>query len=271
MTTPATTHTEAGETVQRDLRATVADRLRRARPDLADRHDLTTYDGLAAAGAEIAAETDTETEQGDGTLVAVVVRDLDLTAWARQTCAYALGLEPGPAQAWRRSLTRTVFVAGNPAHLAARFPPARTAPDGSAAWTAPGPPMASAPLRRLLKLLQANAPVPTGPDTSFDVPAPPDHPRPTDAPASSGRVHHLHLATADCTYSAALVHLNHVLVEAVLDGLLRPGDHVVLRRVPHLGGPPAPFSAVRAVPDPHRPGHLRTAAALTGPLPTGAD
>ncbi|RDG37832.1 hypothetical protein DVH02_12605 [Streptomyces corynorhini] len=259
--------------MQRALRASLADRLRRARPELAERHDLASADGLAAAGAEAIAPT--TGEDGDGALVAVVVRDLDLAVWARQTCAFALDLDTAAAAAWRRSFTRTVFLAGNPEHLMTRFPPARTAPDLSAAWTAPGPPAATAALRRLLKLLQADAPVPTGPDTPFEVPGAPEGPRPPGAPAVPGHRppvrRDLYLATAGCTLSDALVHLNHVLVEAVMDGLVAPGDHLVLRRIPRLGGPPDRFAAVRAVAEAHLPGRLRAAAALSGPQPSGPE
>lgn len=244
MTTP---HPPLTDRVQRTLRAAAGERLRRARPDLAAHHDLTTAEGLLAAGTAVA--------DADDTLAAVVVRDLDLAAWAAQTCAHALALDAGQATAWRRALTRTVFLAGDPGQLGTRFRLARLAPDRSAAWTAPGPPAATAALRRLLKLLQAPAALPTGPDIAFDVPGPA---RPDAAAASRN----LYLATVDCTLSAALVHLNHLLCEAVLDGLIAPGDRLVLRRVPRLVADPDRFAAVRVVPDGHAPDRLRLAAAL---------
>ncbi|KUO13136.1 DUF6182 family protein [Streptomyces sp. DSM 15324] len=250
----------ASAAAQRTLRAAVAQRLRRARPELAARHDLSTPAGLAAAAAQAA-------EAAHDTVVAVVVRDLDLAAWARQTCAYTLGLGVEEAGAWRRSLTRTVFLAGNPEHLGARFPLVRLAPDGSAAWTVPGPPAATVALRRLLKLLQAPAQVPTGRDVSFEVP----HPASYDAPGAVRPPvrppvrRDLWLATADCTTAAALIHLNHLLAEAVLDGLIAPGDRLTLRRTPRLAPRQSDYAAVRAVPDDHDPRRLRLTAALTTP------
>ncbi|MBZ3906424.1 DUF6182 family protein [Streptomyces griseiscabiei] len=255
------------DTVQRALRTALRERFSRAHPELTSRHDLSTTEGLASVGAASA--------EADTTLVAVVVRDLDLAAWAGQTCAFALGLDAAQGAAWRRAFTRTVFLAGNPAELRARFPFARMTRDASVAWTAPGPPAATAALRRLLKLLHAPAEVPNGGDIAFDVPHPKlqvlhpvlrvPGPASGGAPAPScppvGGV--VHLATADCTMSAALVHLNHLLTEAVLDGLVAPGDRFVLRGVPRLTAGPEPFDAVRVVPDERLPDRLRLAAALT--------
>ncbi|MFJ5172347.1 DUF6182 family protein [Streptomyces griseoviridis] len=261
-----TTDTDTGtgtDAVQGSLRAAVAERLRRARPELAARHDLSTAAGLAAAGA--AAGDDA----GDDTLVAVVVRDLDLAGWARQTCAYALGLDAAEAAAWRRAFTRTVFLAGDPERIGARFPLARTAPDGSAAWTAPGPPGATAALRRLLKLLQAPAAIRAGGDTAFEIPRHPAYRAPVVSRPPLRR--DLCLATVDCTLADALVHLNHLLAEAVMDGLLAPGDRLVLRTVPGPAADLNRFAAVRAVPDPHAPDRLRLAAALTTPSAAGPD
>ncbi|WP_330349985.1 DUF6182 family protein [Streptomyces sp. NBC_00582] len=255
------TLTAAAEAAQRALRAAAAERLRRARPELAARHDLSTPTGLAAAGAAAAAD------DGHDTVVAVVVRELDLAVWARQTCAYALGLGAEEATAWRRAFTRTVFLAGNPEQLGARFPLVRLAPDRSAAWTAPGPRAATTALRRLLRLLQAPAQVPTGRDLPFEVP----HPASYDVagavrpPVRPPVRRDLCLATADCTTADALIHLNHLLAEAVLDGLIAPGDRLTLRRTPRLTDHRADFAAVRAVPDEHRPDRLRLAAALTAP------
>jgi hypothetical protein len=253
----------ATEAVQRTLRTALRERLSRTHPDLASGHDLSTTEGLTAAGSASAAS--------DTTLVAVVVRDLDLAAWAGHTCAYTLGLDATEGAAWRRAFTRTVFLAGNPAELATRFPFARTAEDMSAAWTAPAPPGATAALRRLLKLLQAPAEVPNGGDIAFGVPHPTLRvPGPSTggarAPSRPPVSRVVHLATVGCTMSAALVHLNHLLAEAALDGLVAPGDRLVLRRVPRLVEGREPFDAVRVVPDERVPGRLRLAAALTAPL-----
>ncbi|MCX5388038.1 DUF6182 family protein [Streptomyces sp. NBC_00083] len=243
--------TAADPLSQEDLREREAARIRAARPDLAARHDLTSYDGLAAARNDITAGSDA------GSLVAVVLRNVELAPWVRDTCVFALGVGPRRAAPWRTSFTRTVFLAGDPARLRDRFPFAHIADDGSAAWTAPGPAAPASPLRRLLKLLDAPAPLPARPDTLVGIPQgarPPGRPRAR---------RDLYIATADCTISEALVHLNHLLVEAVLDGLVAPGDHLVVRQVPRIVGLTARLAAVRVTTDPHLPGRLRAAAGLT--------
>lgn len=65
----------------------------------------------------------------------------------------------------------------------------------------------------------------------------------------------------------ALVHLNHLVVEAALDGLITPGDRLTLRSVPSLTGATAPFAALRVDVDRTRPDRLRAFAALTEETP----
>ncbi|MFJ7244233.1 DUF6182 family protein [Kitasatospora sp. NPDC098652] len=233
------------------LRAREAMRIRAARPDLAARHDLSSYDGLTAARSDITAEGDT------GSSVAVVLRSFDLARWVRDTCVFALGVEPRQAADWRTSFTRTVFLAGNPEQLGERFRFAHTAADGSAAWTAPGPAARTASLRRLLKAFDAPARLPDRPDTLVEIPAglrPPGRPRAR---------RDLYVATAECTISEALVHVNHVLAEAVLDGHIAPGDHLVVHQVPRIVGAPARLVTVRVTTEKHLPGRLKAAAGLT--------
>ncbi|GGN56332.1 hypothetical protein GCM10012285_50860 [Streptomyces kronopolitis] len=238
--------------IQHGLRKQAAGRIRAARPDLAARHDLDTYDGLLAAQRDIAAE-DTDASA----LAAVVLRSLDLAQWARDTCAFALGVGPERVAAWRASFTRTVFLAGNPAHLRDRFAFVHLAPDLSAAWTAPGPAAETAGLRRLLKLFDGPAALPARPDTLVEIPG---EPRLGSRPSV---YRELYVATVDCTVSEALVHVNHVLVEAVLDGLIAPGDRLILRQVPRMAGLPAHLASVRVVTEHQLPGRLKAAAGLT--------
>ncbi|OIK06021.1 DUF6182 family protein [Streptomyces monashensis] len=241
---------------QQALREHAALRILAARPRLAARHDLTSHEGLLAAQRDITAEDPTE-----GTLAVVVLRSFDLARWTRDTCAFALGIDPRQAASWRAGFTRTVFLAGDPAHLCERFSFAHVAPDLSAAWTAPGSAARSAALRRLLKLFNAPAALPARPDVVVDVPGVPrlaDRPRVRRA---------LYIATAGCTIAEALVHLNHVLVEAVLDGLIAPGDQLSLRQVPRVIGTPARLAGVRVIADDHDPNRLRAAAGLTEEIP----
>nr|WP_205616420.1 DUF6182 family protein [Streptomyces harenosi] len=240
---------------QRRLRKETAARIRALRPDLAARHDADTWEGLLAVRAAVAAEQ--AGERDEARTAVVVLSRLALAEWARGTCAFALGLDPQTAAGWRHSFTRTVFLAGNPAHLAGRFAFAHIAADRSAAWTVPGPAARSAGLRRLLKTFPGPAPVPAHPDLPLRVPG---------TPPPGGRLPaqwRLHLATAGCTVSAALVHLNHVLAEAALEGHLVPGDRLTISQRPHLAEVAGRLVAVRAVPADHAPGRLVAAAALT--------
>ncbi|MFJ6513907.1 DUF6182 family protein [Streptomyces sp. NPDC091406] len=234
---------------QQVLREHTAARIRAARPDLAARYDLNGHDGLLAAQRGIADE-DAEA------LAVVVLRSFDLASWARETCSFALEAGPEQAAVWRASFTRTVFLAGNPAHLRDRFAFAHQAPDLSAAWAGPGPAAETAGLRRLLKLFDGPAPLPDRPDTVIEIPG---------APPAGGRGggRELYVATTGCTVSEALVHVNHVLVEAVLDGVIAPGDRLTLRQVPGLSWARARLARVRAVANHQLPGRLKAAAGLT--------
>ncbi len=237
---------------QEVLHAELAGRVRAARPDLAAGLDMSTMDGLRSAQAEIGA-ADPET----GTGVVSVVREFEPATWIRGTFAFAAGLDPAQAAVWRTAFTRTYFLAGNPANLRDRFGFAHVAEGGAVAWTHPGEAAASRPLRRLLKLFDAPAPLP--PWAWLEVALPGDHP--------SGRTRVLYVATAGATVGRSLVHLNHLLVEAVFDGLIGYGDRLVVRQVPRLVGVAGPFAALRIGTDPANPRLLRAFAALTEEIP----
>ncbi|MFI9173089.1 DUF6182 family protein [Streptomyces lincolnensis] len=242
--------------VQAELCGAAGRRIRAVRPDLAARHDLTSLEGLLAARADIAAQDDEEQ-----VAAVVVVRHVDLPRWVRETCAFTFGLDAATAAAWRRSFTRTVFLAGEPRRLHGRFSFAHLAEDGSAAWTAPGPAARSAGLRRLLKLFEGGAAPPAASDTLVRLPG--------GTPGRPGARRDLYLATAGRTVADALVDLNHVLAEAVLDGLLAPGDQVMVRQVPRLAGVYERLVSVRVVPE--RPGRLTATAGLTQEAPLARD
>jgi phage I-like protein len=83
------------------------------------------------------------------------------------------------------------------------------------------------------------------------------------APAVSGTHAELHVATAGLTAAQMVIHINHLVAEAALDGLLVPGDSVTLRQVPRLIGLPAEPLALRVDLDPADPARLQAFAALT--------
>lgn len=225
------------------LRDETARRIRAARPDLAHGLDLSTAAGLAAAR-----EIGTQAE----VMAVAVVRRFDLVSWVRGVCAYAAGLPPRLVPAWRRSFTRTIFLAGNPANLADRFAFAHVGEDGAAAWTAPAAERSLMPLRRLLKLFAGPSGVPARPPVTVSVPG-----TPAREPVRRG----LYVATSGVTVAEVMVHLNHLLAEAVLDGLLGPGDTLTVRQVPWLSGVSEPFAALRV--GSVGPDRLRAFAGLT--------
>ncbi|TPQ18602.1 DUF6182 family protein [Streptomyces sporangiiformans] len=241
------------------LLTVAADRLRTARPEMAARLDVSTPDALRDAKAAIASrEVD---GPADGAVVAVI-GSFSLPRWVHETCRFALSVPADRAVPWRRSFTRTLFLAGRPDNLRERFAFDHIADDASSAWVGPAADRTTTALRRLLKTfsgareLSAWAPVAiavSGPAAS-GAPSPPSRPH----------VHRdLYIATSGLTVSDMLVQVNHLLVEAVLDGLIRPADRLTLRAVPHLSGLAVPFAALRVDTDVHRPHELQAYAALT--------
>lgn len=215
---------------QEALRRHVADRIRAARPAAAE---LSTSDDLLRFQQEVQADP-------GGTAVVCVVRRFDLAALVQGARDFAAGLAPEERPAWRHSFTRTLFLAGNPANLAGRFRFSHVTPD--LAWTPPSTMDSLGPLRRLLKTFEG--------------------PRRLSASPGEGDGHELYVATAGVSVARSLVHLNHLLTEAVFDGVLGPDDPVSVRPVPWLGGAPGPFDALRIAGDPAAPGRLRAYAAL---------
>jgi hypothetical protein len=222
----------------------VAERIRLSRPDCHDR-DLSSHESLLSVQREADA---------DGGIAGVsVIARFDLASWIRGTCAFALRLPAEHVPAWRRSFTRTIFLAGNPANLADRFSFVHVDRDRSVAWTAPLPPSASYTLRRLLKVFEGAAALPVRDEFVVRLPG--------TRPGATRRV--LYVTTAGMTVADSVVHLNHLLVEAVLDGLLRPGDRLLVRQVPRLVGIGERFDALRIGPDPAGAGRLRAFGGLT--------
>jgi hypothetical protein len=193
---------------------------------------------------------------GDLHSVVTVLRRFDPASWIRGTCAFAQGLSPDLASAWRRSFTHTVFLAGNPENLRDRVVFDHVAEDSSAAWYGPASPQASIGLRRLLKALGGGAPFPGRPPEPIEVPAGGSRRR---RPADRD----LYFATGGVSFGQVLVHLNHLVAEAVLDGLIAGGDRITLRGVPSLSGLQIPFTALRVDADPVHPDRLRAFAGLT--------
>jgi hypothetical protein len=225
---------------QEVLHDRTVDRITAALPAVRDATRLSTVDDLLAVEAGVAA--------GGGTAVVAVVRRFDLVAWIRGTVTFAAGL--GRAEQWRGSFTKTLFLVGNPANLVHRFAFGHIDETGTLAWTAPAPAAAQMPLRRLLRAFVGQRELTIPGDVVVDLPGRP------------GVAWMLYIAGTGLTVAQAMVHLNHLLVEAVLDGILTPGDRLTVRRVPRLVGL-GPFDALRVVVDPALPGKLHALMGLT--------
>lgn len=246
---------------QRRLHDEAYRRLRDARPELATPAGESDLAALLRARAEAV-----ERPGADAVQAVAVLRGFDPAAWVRDAAAFALGLAPDTAAAWRRSFTRTVYLAGNPENLLGRYSFDHLAEDGSVGWCGPAPAATSAGLRRLLKLFLSTAPFPIRPATTITVPPP--HGPAARGPAPRAAVHRdLYIAAAGVPVPEALVHLNHLVVEAALDGLIAPGDRLTLRSVPSLTGAATPFAALRVDVDRTHPHQLRAFAALTEETP----
>lgn len=152
---------------QRRLHDEAFRRLREVRPELADAEGASDLATLLAARTRVAERPDADAVQA-----VAVVRHFDPATWIRDASAFALGLTPETAAAWRRSFTRTVFLAGNPANLLGRYSFDCLAEDGSVGWCGPAPAESSAGLRRLLKLFLSTAAFPVGPPRTVTVPSP---------------------------------------------------------------------------------------------------
>jgi hypothetical protein len=224
------------------LRTVATERLRAARPDLAD-----LAGGRSAGTAE---------EPGAVSAVAVV-REVRLASWVPETCAFVLSLGPERSAAWRRSFTRTRYLAGRPDNLRERFAFTHIAADESVAWAGPAPDEQTIGLRRLLRTFLGKRPLTAWRPVTVEVPG-------TRSAVAAGGVHRdLYLATAQLTLAGALVQLGHLLAESVIDGTIGAGDRLTLRSVPYLTALPAPYAALRVDTDRDRPDRLRAYAALT--------
>lgn len=212
--------------------------------DLPDAPGLPDVPGLD----ELAAQ---ERDAPDMTAIAVL-RRFDPAVFARSSVEFALGVQGNARTRWFRAFTRTLFLAGSPANLTTRFSFDHVAPDGSVAWLGPAPREASTGLRRLLKRFDGDVEADLPAMVELTAPGPPD-----------GTTLFCRVATAGVSLSDYLVHLNHVLAEAVLTGAIRSGHRVVLTHEPRLAGAAGPYSVLRVHRDGADPTRLRAYAGLS--------
>ncbi|MEU6028103.1 DUF6182 family protein [Streptomyces tauricus] len=152
--------------------------------------------------------------------VAVVVADLDVAAFLAGAADFALAIPADVRDGWYRSYTRTVFLAGTPASVAARHPHRHVTTDTRLSWHGPARRGALLPLSRLLRAFHGPAPidVPPGPLTTAVSGTP------------SGRTVDAAIAIGGVSTHEYLIHAHHLIAEAALRGLIGPGDTI---RVDH--------------------------------------
>ncbi|MCF1594965.1 DUF6182 family protein [Streptomyces muensis] len=178
-----------------------------------------------------------------GLTVAVAVADLDVAAFISGAAAFALATPADLADGWYRTFTRTVYLAGRPDSVAARHPHRYATADGDLAWYGPQPRGELRPLSRLLRAFR-------GPGL-IDVPK---EPLTVAVPGTpSGHVVDAAVATGGVSTTEYLVHVHHLIAEAALRGLVRPGDILRVEHRPALG-----TADFRDALDPTRAGSVQT-------------
>jgi hypothetical protein len=177
--------------------------------------DLSIIDAAARVSPDVAA--------------VVVMRAFDPAAFAQSALAFAVALPESWRDQWLGAYTRTIFLAGNPANLGARFPFQHVADDASHAWLGPAPPQVALTLRRLLVSFKGDSALRLPNQFSVTVPLPAEA-RSVETPFAR----RIYIGIAGLSTLDYLVHLNHTLAEATLLGLIAPGNVVTIRHVPRL-------------------------------------
>ena len=196
----------------------------------------------------------------DGLGVAVVVAAVDPAAFIAGAIDFCFAVPPDLRGAWQRTYTRTIFLAGLPATVALRHRHRHVTPDGGLAWHGPAADLHG--LSRLLRAFQGPAPVrPPAGRLTVTLPGP-----------ATGHTARALVATDGVSVGDYLVHLHHLVAEATLRGLLRPGDVLHTEHRPVLGDADvgaaldaslAHTTHTRITQDPRDPGRLRLYAVLT--------
>ncbi|WP_242902304.1 DUF6182 family protein [Actinomadura terrae] len=184
------------------------------------------------------------------TAAVAVLREFTPRAFLGSAVAFARGLPPARRAAWYASYSRTIFLAGDPGNLAGRHPCDHLSGDGSIAWYDPAPMTEREGLRRLLRPFRGPVGI-VGPAEE-------------ELPIGEGDgVARLDVPVADLSVEDYLVNVNHLLAEAVMDGLLTGVGRLLVRHLPRDSEVPARCDRIRVSVGDGTAGTLRAHAYLT--------
>jgi hypothetical protein len=153
--------------------------------------------------------------------VAVVVAGFAPANFVGGVVDFTLAVPPDRRGGWLASFTRTIFLVGRPTTVNLRQSSTHVTADGDLAWYGPVPSDDLQPLSRLLRAFQGPSQV-KSPSTPIvvTVPGPP-----------TGHLVHAVVAVGNVTTAEYLIHVHHLVAEATIRGLIRPGDEI---RLDHL-------------------------------------
>lgn len=171
--------------------------------------DLTEGDALGGAAQRLQA--------------VVVLAGFDLTSFVHGAVDFVAGLSPQLQGDWYREFTRTLFFAGNPEALGRRFALDQTSVDGRIGFLKPAGAESHQNFKRLLKPLRTSGPF-----------RPATLALTIEASTRELRRRRLLLATDGLRLEEYLIHLNHILCEAVIAGHLSQSDTLEVRHVPSI-------------------------------------
>jgi hypothetical protein len=192
----------------------------------------------------------TQAEPSDDVSVCVVLSDFDLESYVKGTLEF-LGCSPErDLGVWYRCFTKTVFLLGQPSRLRARHAFGFVATNGLIAWSLPCAKGATADIRRQLKSLHTEQTVQVPPVISLS-------PTPT-----GGHRIHISIDIRDLSVEEYLVHLNHTLCEAFIEGHLSATSSIVVNNAGALDELPARWLYQRIQRDPRDPTKLRRFACV---------
>ncbi|MFI6165538.1 DUF6182 family protein [Nocardia sp. NPDC051052] len=181
-----------------------------------------------------------------------VVSAFDPAVFVESGFAFASGLPAEVRNRWCASFTRTVYLAGQPENIAIRYPPDHVSADGTIAWYRPDDLGAVTGLRKLLRPLFATTGVSRTTRAVASLNA-----RNADTAMAT-----LAVDSAGLTLEQYLVHVNHVVAEAVSMGMLDNRGFLRLVSVDRIDAARGPYDYLRVAADRHDQELLRCYAAL---------